>query len=240
MMLNKETYALSYRQLKSKVFEILGPENFQESVISLIETYTTKMITPLFSASYNPSKNIHWHAISSFGYLAKHLVPENLPKTRDMVRRCIWMLTEESGGIPWNAPAIMGEIMANSSDMAGEFSAILLSYVDQPEKGPENFLDTLELRISAFWGIFRLSQTFPEFVRNNERIIIQRMERENDPDSLALLCLAAANAGLDTSLANSEKLVSDTRQVELYVDEKFSILTPGQAYSYWDNKDTAT
>lgn len=239
MAVNKEVYALNYRQLKSKVLEILGLENFQENVISLIETYTSKMIVPLFSASYNPSKDIRWHAVSSFGYLARHLAPHNLSKTHDMVRRCIWMLTEESGGIPWNAPAIMGEIMANNRDIAGGYSSILFSYVDEPDMGPENFLDTLQLRVSAYWGIFRLSQTFPEFVRNNEKIILQRLERENDPDSLTLLCLTAANAGLNTAFANSEKISSDTKQVELYINEKFSVMTPREAFGQWNDTDIA-
>lgn len=230
-----KAYSLNSRQLRSKTMEILSSETFREDIITLVDTYAAKMISPLFSASYNVSKNIQWHAVSSFGYLARYFARENQSKTSDIIRRCIWMLTDESGGIPWKAPAIMGEIMACDRDMAVTYSSILLSYVDETNEGPDNFLDNLQLRISAFWGIFRLSQSFPEFVRNNEKIILQRLDMENDPDSIILLCLIAAGTGLDTALSKAKKISGNSVQSEVYIDEKFRLLTGEKALDFRNN-----
>lgn len=224
-MLDNKTHKLSTKQLKTKILEVLAGENFKEEIALLITVYSSKMITPLFSASYNPSKEIRWHAVSSFGYLTKYLAENNPTKIREIMRRCIWMLTEESGGIPWNAPAIMGEIIANNREAAQVFSSILFSYVYEPGEGPENFLDNLQLRISSYWGIFRLSQILPEFVIENEKIIMQRLERENNPEALVLLCLTVANVGLGERLTKMESLTSDARRVELYINEEFKILS---------------
>jgi len=225
MTVDDKTHRLSTKQLKSKILEILDSKNFKKEISFLIEMYSAKMITPLFSASYNSSKEIRWHAVSSFGYLAKYLAENDSSKITEIIRRCIWMLTEESGGIPWNAPAIMGEIMANSREAAQVFSSILFSYVDEPEDEPENFLDNLQLRISSYWGIFRLSQILPEFVIENEKIIMQRLEREDNPEALVLLCLTATNIGLSERLTKMKTLSSDARRVELYINEEFKVLS---------------
>ncbi len=222
---NDKTHRLSTKQLREKILEILDTKNFKEEITPLIEIYSSKMITPLFSASYNTSKVIRWHAISSFGYLARYLAENDPPRINEIIRRCIWMLTEESGGIPWNAPAIMGEIMANNREAAQIFSSILFSYIYEPGEGPENFLDNLQLRISSYWGIFRLSQILPEFVIENEKIIMQRLERENNQKALVLLYLTAANVGLRERLTKMKLLTSDTRKIELYINEEFKVLS---------------
>lgn len=230
-----KAYALNNRQLRYKTLEILKKETFRDEIISLIDTYAAKMISPLFSASYHSTKHIQWHAVSSFGYLARHLIDKDRSRTRDIIRRCIWMLTDESGGIPWMAPAIMGEIMANDKVMAENYSSILISYVDETNAGPDNFLDNLLLRISAFWGIFRLSQSFPEFVRQNEKIILQRLDTEKDPDSIILLCLIAVGTGLDIVLSKAKKVSGNSAKSEVYIDEKFRVLTMEKALNFRDN-----
>lgn len=224
-MVNEDgTPRLTTRELKSETFEVLKSENFTVRIKPLIELHSSKMIMPLFSASYNPSKNIRWHAISSFGYLTKELTPSHLIKIRDLIRRCIWMLTEESGGIPWMAPAIIGEIIANSDEMAGKFSNILLSYVYEPENGPDNYLGNLQLRKSAYWGIFRLTQIFPKYVLKNKAIIQQRLKREKDPEVLTLLYLIARNISLNDELSGIRRAILNSQPVELYINEKFRII----------------
>jgi hypothetical protein len=151
--------------------------------------YNIKLISALFSASYNINDTIRWNSITAFGFLAIYLDKHDKEKLRGIIRRCIWMLTEESGGIAWMAPAIIGEILANSKDMADEYSDIFFSYIYEAEDEPENFLDHPPLRNSAIWGIQRLLQVFPEKIKGNEHIIRQRLEVETEPELIANLLL---------------------------------------------------
>ena len=84
-----------------------------------------------------------------------------LEPARTIMRRLIWSLNDESGGIGWGAPEAMGEIMAENEALAREYYRILVSYID--ENG--NVLENDELERGVMWGINRLAQKRPELLR---------------------------------------------------------------------------
>ena len=77
------------------------------------------------------------------------------------MRRLMWSLNDESGGIGWGAPEAMSEIMAQSNAVAEEYNSILISYLD--EKG--NFLEYEPLQKGLIWGVSRLAMTRPDLMK---------------------------------------------------------------------------
>jgi len=105
------------------------------------------------------------------------------------MRRFMWTLNDESGGIGWGSPECMGEIMARHQGLALEYRRILFSYLAQGDTGSDNYLEYLPLRRGAFWGLARLAQGDPVLAREGSFQVLKALRQENDPEILALICL---------------------------------------------------
>jgi hypothetical protein len=207
---------LKGRQLKTAVRDALTNEDWQTIIYTLIEEYGTKLTSALFSASYDNEAIIKWRSVSSFGLLAKWLDKNDSVKNRIIMRRCVWMLTEESGGIPWNVPAIMGEIMANSKEMAEDYINILFSYIDEKEEGPENFLEYTPLRKSVYWGLMRVSQVFPDLIQNHKELIRKRVVEEDEDEILFYLSIIIKNSKLTEFEDHIETIKEFGNKLEIF------------------------
>ena len=55
---------------------------------------------------------IRWRAVSAMGIVTAALADARMDAARVIMRRMMWQLNDESGGIGWGIPEAMGEIMA--------------------------------------------------------------------------------------------------------------------------------
>jgi hypothetical protein len=138
-----------------------------------------KAINPLISAFYDSDFEIRLKAVKAFGQLVADLAEENMEEARVVMRRLMWTLNDESGGIGWGAPDAMAEAMACSPRLAEEYVRILLSYIR--EDG--NLLEFEPLRRGALWGIGRLAQVYPEMMRELEAARYVRPYLKDDNES---------------------------------------------------------
>jgi len=88
----------------------------------------------------------------------------------------MWKLNDESGGIGWGSPEVMGEILATHSGLAQEYAHILLSYAR--EDG--NYLEHEGLQRGLLWGIGRLSEERPELVRGASALLLPYLESRDE------------------------------------------------------------
>ncbi len=213
-------HKLKGRELKSKIYDILQNDDWYKSLIELITIQKSTVSSALFSFVYNPNPIIKWRAVSAFGILSDILSDNDIDKIRILVRRCIWMLTEESGGIPWGVPEVIGEILAKNKQMATEFNNMLMSYIYESD-GPENYLEHTPLRQGVYWGILRLAQSFPKKVTEFQYVIEQRINRETEPVIIAYLINIIALAKLKNMYDYIDSLKNDFRQVDIFIDNDF-------------------
>lgn len=94
------------------------------------------------------------------GAFVANLADEDIESARVIVRRLMWQLNDESGGIGWGAPEVMGEILARHEGLAGEYANILTSHI----KEDGNSLEHEPLQRDALWGVARLAQVRPDLV----------------------------------------------------------------------------
>jgi hypothetical protein len=100
---------------------------------------------------------VKWRAVTAMGEVVAALGRTQMESARVIMRRLIWNLNDESGGIGWGAAEAMGEIMARSGRIADEYAAILRSYI-QPQG---NYLEMEALRWGALWAIGRVAHARP-------------------------------------------------------------------------------
>ena len=132
---------------------------------------------------------------------------------RVIMRRMIWNLNDESGGIGWGMPEAMGEVMAQHQGLAGEYAMMLLSYIR--EDG--NFLEHEPLQRGVLWGLGRLAQVWPELLKDATPHIHPFLSSENPAlRGLAAWIMGLLGSGQDNgSLA---KLENDETEVTLYLN----------------------
>ena len=79
-------------------------------------------------------EQVKWTAVKTLGAYVSELAENDLEAARDWMRRFMWQLNEESGGIGWGVAETMGEAMARHEGLAREFSCILVSYLREDGK----------------------------------------------------------------------------------------------------------
>lgn len=197
-----------------------------------------ELVSSLFSALSRPEERVRWHAVSVFGQVVPRLADQDLEAARIVMRRFLWSLNDESGGIGWGAPEAMAEIMLHHDRLAEEYLHMLLSYLrpDGPlEHEDGNFLELPSLQRGLLWGIGRLaSRLAPTLVsRGVVADLLPYLQSEDGPvrglAAWALGVLLAARLPgplLDVGLRDALlPLAKDTSQVHLYQQGDVQLLS---------------
>lgn len=179
-----------------------------------------KIINPLFSALCSTEQRTRWRAIVAMGLVVARLAERDLEPCQVIMRRLMWSLNDESGGIGWGAPEAMASIMADSKELAAEYAHILVSYMR--EDG--NFLEHEGLQEGLLWGISRLAQVQPGLLLSlhAEQYLLPYLASEN-PAIRGLTALAFSLLDVRAARAELEALLKDQREFTLYRHPDFLI-----------------
>ncbi|MDR3361591.1 MAG: HEAT repeat domain-containing protein [Desulfovibrio sp.] len=120
----------------------------------------TGAIAPLFSFLPYGSTIKHRAAVA-LGQVTTRLADEQIEEGRNVVRRLMWHMNEESGNIGWGIPEAFGEILAASERLAKEYHTILFSYIINTGQD-DNYCDNSALRRSCYWAAGRLAEARPQ------------------------------------------------------------------------------
>jgi hypothetical protein len=95
------------------------------------------------------------------GVTVARLANQDMEAARIVMRRFMWSLNDESGGIGWGAPEAMAECLASHAGLAGEYTKILVSFMREDGF----YLELPSLQRGLMWGIGRLAQVRPQLLR---------------------------------------------------------------------------
>jgi hypothetical protein len=205
------------KAIKRRVFEILTSEGIEDALNEISQFPLRQVINPLFSFLYNGNPLVKWNTVTAMGEVTAQLADEDMESARIIIRRLMWNLNDESGGIGWGSPEALGEILANHNDLAEEYAPILMSYAR--ENG--NFQEHEMMQEGVLWGIGRLAQTRPDLVKDSAHYLLPYL----DSPKAALRGLAAwimswvdmKDVGL-----RLEKLLQDEAELQIYMDRKLN------------------
>ena len=158
-----------------EILKILSERDPAAGLWELGRDSPKKIVNGLFSFLYSQDEIIKWRAVTFMGLSVQALAGEDMESARDIVRRLMWNLNDESGGIGWGAPEAMGEILACHDGLAGEYAPILLSYADRNG----NYLELSMLQRGLLWGIGRFSEVRPHVVRGSKSHFFPYLESED-------------------------------------------------------------
>ena len=114
-------------------------------------------INPLIGALLHPDEAVREQAVKAIGQVVARLADRDLEAARIIMRRFMWMLNEESGGIGWGVPQAMAEVMAQVPALARGYLTVFLSYIW--EEG--NYLEFIPIQREVLKGVLRLIEACP-------------------------------------------------------------------------------
>ena len=117
------------REIKKNILKLLQDESFDKSLEKIRQMPERQAVNPLFSFFFNTNELIKWRSITAMGVVVSQLADHDMESARVVMRRLMWNLNDESGGIGWGSAEAMGEIMARHGRVGEEYAHLLLSYM---------------------------------------------------------------------------------------------------------------
>ncbi|MEA2114076.1 MAG: HEAT repeat domain-containing protein [Thermodesulfobacteriota bacterium] len=222
---------MSTRKIKKQVLALLAEPDLDLIHKELGQWAAKDVVNALFSGICRCEESVHWHAVSAMGIMVARLANEDMEEGRIIMRRMLWILNDESGGIGWGAPESMAEIMSLHDGLAREYVHMLISYMR--EDGDEiwqdgNYLEHEMLQQGLLWGAGRLALSRRQLVL--EKGMLQDLPSYLDAADGTVRGLAARAMGLlgtAACLDRLQELRTDDFPVRLYEDGRLTTVTVG-------------
>jgi len=206
------------REFKQKILELVSSNNFEQDLGPLCQLPARKVINPLFSFLLCTDSKTKWATVTAFGAVVSNLADQDMESARVIMRRLMWQLNDESGGIGWGCPEAIGEIIACHGGLAREYARVLISYIR--EDG--NFLEHEPLQQGSLWGICRVAQVRPKLIRDAVPDLLRFLEAR-DATLRGLAVWALGLLGAREVRSQMECLATDGDRIAIFRDRKIKI-----------------
>jgi hypothetical protein len=200
------------RKVKKRVGQILAGKNRQTALDELSRIPGEQLVGPMFSHFYHGDELIKFRSTVAMGFLTAKIAEEKMEKARIILRRIMWNLNDESGGIGWGSPEAMGEILCHNDELALEFKSILFSYLD-PDG---NFLEHEMLQRGILWGVGTFLESNPDDLTDKTRDLLISHLHSDDPTKRGYAIRALINASSFDFRLVPENIVSDSQVIDIF------------------------
>ncbi len=183
--------------------------DYDLGVVTNLAGRQRRVLSYLVALTYEPEPVLAWRAIEAFGVAAAAIADRDPEFVRGHLRRLLWLLSDESGGIGWRAPELLGEVLRRRPAQFAEFMPILASLLDM---APE---DAVRFRAGWLWAVGQVAEAAPEAMA---AALPWAAPCLDDPDpqvrGLAAWCLGRLGRG--DMLAGRSDLLEDDGPVMFY------------------------
>ncbi|SHK94771.1 HEAT-like repeat-containing protein [Desulforamulus aeronauticus DSM 10349] len=111
-------------KLKQEVELYLTENNYPELAARVLQN--PGMVKYLFRLLYHPYGAARWQAIQGLGQISEEMVKNDPETVRELLRRLLWSMNDESGSASWSAPEAIGEIIARNPELLKEYVSIVV------------------------------------------------------------------------------------------------------------------
>ncbi len=216
---------LSQRGLKKSIGELLAGGEAETVLATLAHYPPEKLLNSLFAGICSASERTKWNAVSAMGATVARLAEQDMEAARIVMRRFMWSLNDESGGIGWGSPEALGECLTLHPGLAREYTHILVAFMREDGF----YLELPSLQRGLMWALIRLGGAQPDLLRKWEapRHLLPYLD---SPDPVVRCQAAYALAQLKAAGIGPRlrELADDPTPFSFYRNRKLSPLTAGQ------------
>lgn len=203
--------------LKKEIAALLEKKEY--SALARLSLADKKIISILISLSYDKNDPISWRAMEAIGIAAKE-ISEPYPETvRNIAGRLLWMIRDESGGIGWSVPEILGEIVRNTPVLCADIAPIIASFHEE-----------IMLCPGVLWALGRMGRINDETVNYAVPIILSYL-KSDDNTLRGYAARALGEMGSEENSAELEDLKQDTSRIRFYNDGELKEISVGELAS---------
>jgi hypothetical protein len=143
--------------------------NDLDAVVLLVQK-ERKALSLLIRMAYDKETLVGWRAIKAVGRIANVLVKTEPEFLRIAVRRLLWSLSDESGGIGWAAPELLGEIVHSDPEGFADIIPLIAEVYGIEEQ---------TFRPGVVYALARIAEVAPEMIVSFQKIIIRSLVDTN-------------------------------------------------------------
>lgn len=183
-----------------------------------------KVMSALVRLAYDKDTLVGARAIKAMGLIARELVRTDPECLRETCRKLLWSLSDESGGIGWSAPEMLGEIVAADPKRFADIIPLLASVYEADEE---------VFRPGVLFALARVGEQAPERVLLHADIVLKGL---SEPDPLARIfaldALKSLAGRLEAHVLTEacrlvKALFTDTTEAWVYKSDDFSPMEVG-------------
>lgn len=201
------------------------------NTVAALAKENRKALSLLVRLAYDKETLVGWRAIKAVGLAARQLIKTDYEYLRETARKLLWSLSDESGGIGWAAPELLGEIVSADPRRFSDVIPLIASAFDVEEE---------VFRPGVVYALSRIAETAPEAAASYQKIISLSLA-DKDP-LLKIYALefvrglwSAARAGnlwsgeyRDRVRSLAEHLMSDRGEAWVYKGDGFENVQVGE------------
>jgi len=199
--------------LRGKIIDALRAGDFEKVTGLALEDKKTFRI--LISLAYDKEDLLCWRAIEAIGKAAGAVAEKDPSSVRNIVQRLLWSMGEESGGVGWSAPEMLGEIVIHSTQTCGDIPPILLSFHVEES-----------LIKGVLWAIGRIAGSGVKGMEGASEIALQSLGHK-DPSVRGLALYAIRELDFPGAADKVKGMVHDGGRLSIYEEHVLRETTVG-------------
>ena len=162
-------------------------------------------------------KELRWYALSALEQLAKEFASEYDEVYRNVIRRAVWAMADESGNVPWAAPEMMAVVIKAAPAQYKDFVKIMV----------HNGLDSPMCHHGVLWGVGYLGKEYYAEIEPFMPKLMKFLDAKDDElRGLAIWALKALQ--YEPAFDKINSMAEDTAVAWIYEDGILQQKTIGQ------------
>lgn len=199
---------------KQKISDLAKNKKFNK-LIELALKDSSKVIRYLVRLTYTKNDILRWHAIDSLGVVSGIIADRNPAEIRELIRKFLWSMTEESGNVNHHAPEAVAEIIYNRPKLYTDLAPMMITLS----------IDEEVFQPGMLWAVGRLAGKVPYIIEILNRIISflsdkNPISRGNAAWALGEIVVSEKieTNSLNDIIAGLKKLKDDKTIISIYID----------------------
>ena len=159
---------------------------------------------PLISLLFDPDPLVRWRATEALGVVARIGKGKKARRVREIIRRLLWLMNDESGSLMAHAPEAIAEMLVHAPSLVEEYGPILLSSVG-----------TSPFERGVHWAMARFASVNPAVVADCAGALTEALH-DKDPFVRAHALLALQAVDPRAAVEGARRLADDGETFSVY------------------------
>lgn len=204
------------KAIRNKILAALELNDLES--VAVMAKEDRNVLSLLARLAYDKETLTGWRAIKAVGRAARVLLPIDYPFLHETVRKLLWSLSDESGGIGWSSPEMLGEIVCTDPHKFSDIIPLIAEVYD---------IEETHFRPGVLYALIRIGEIAPALVLGYKDLAVRAMA---DKEPLVrfyglelgkVLFKQVPDEDREAISAVIRSLETDTREVWVYKDTDF-------------------